>query len=122
MRVDHEKHGLATVELAIVLPVLLLLILGGIEYGLQIQTDHVMTEAAREAARQMAVRGGTAADAKALALDRLSGIHANFTVTVTGPNASRDVTVHISVPRTDVSMGWLTGGTIETQITMRKED
>jgi Flp pilus assembly protein TadG len=45
------------VEMAIVLP--LLLVLGGLDYTLQLHVLHCMTNASRVAARVLAVREGT---------------------------------------------------------------
>jgi Flp pilus assembly protein TadG len=50
-RLRHDEHGLATVEAAIALPVLLLVLFGIMEGGLFIFTRHEMDRAAREAAR-----------------------------------------------------------------------
>ncbi len=50
-RLRHDEQGLATVEAAIALPVLLLVLFGIMEGGLFIFTRHEMDRAAREAAR-----------------------------------------------------------------------
>lgn len=46
-----KKEGQALVEFAILLPVLLLLLLGIIEFGLLLFNQHVITNASREGAR-----------------------------------------------------------------------
>lgn len=112
------------VEMAIVLPLFLLMIMGGLEYALQFHVRQVMTNSARNAARQLAVQNGTVASAKALAISELTGINANFTVTATDApsTTNRDVVVYISVPRSDISLGLLgTDGVIDVEVTMRKE-
>lgn len=122
------RHGLATVEAALVLPLVFLLVLGMIDFGMMFHTLHTMTNAARDGARQLAVRDGTPAQAAALARNRLAGIHAAFTVTATEPavdDPSRDVTVRISVPRSDISWGvagvtWKDPCVVEVK--MRKEE
>jgi Flp pilus assembly protein TadG len=48
---NNDEHGLATVEMAIVLPVLLLVLFGIMAGGLYIFARHEMDRAAREAAR-----------------------------------------------------------------------
>jgi Flp pilus assembly protein TadG len=119
-----RRSGVSTIEMALVLPMLLMLVLGGLDYGLQFYAWDVMGDAARDAAREAAVRDGTAAQAQAVAVQRLSGLHGAFAITVTMPTGtSTDVTVHISVPVSDVSLGYFhSGRTIETSVTMRKEN
>ncbi len=129
----RKRSGVAIVELAIVLLLLSLMTFGMIEFAMTFHVLHCMTNAAREAARELAVRGSTVEQARAVALDRLSHINANFTVTAiqppnTGPG-SHDVTVRISVPRSDISIVALEAfsdkigslATLQTEVTMRKE-
>jgi Flp pilus assembly protein TadG len=47
----QEEHGATIVEFAIVLPLLLLLIFGSIEFGIMIYNKQVITNASREGAR-----------------------------------------------------------------------
>lgn len=47
----HVQRGVAAIELAIVLPCFLLLIFGGISYGIALYNQAVITNASREAAR-----------------------------------------------------------------------
>ena len=100
------REGTAAVEMAIVLPLLLVLVLGGIDFGFQLHVLHTMAQAAREAVRELAVRGGTLERAESVAQAQLSGIHAHFTVTPTWPGEGETtVTVRISVPREEISLG-----------------
>jgi hypothetical protein len=123
------RRGLATVEMVLVLPILLLLILGGIDLGLQISTMHEMTNAAREAARTLAVRQGTVAQAQGEALNLLKDPQGKlYTVTAAEPTDanSYDVKVHISVPRSKISLmaglgSFLTSGNLNAEVVMRKE-
>ena len=124
-----QKRGLATVETALVLPLLVLVVFGIIEFGTVFFVRHNMINAARDAARNLSVRDVTAAQARQIALDHLDGIDANFTVNVTEPtsptSANRDVSVEITVPLSDVSFGipgLTNSGTIRAEVTMRKED
>ena len=50
-RLKRSEDGLATVEMAIVLPVFLLILFGIMEGGLLLFTQHQMDRASREAAR-----------------------------------------------------------------------
>ena len=117
-----RHRGLATVETAIVLGLLLLLVIGGLEFALQFHVRHTMANAAREGARHLAVSDGTPTEARTIALDLLDGINANFTVATDVEGT--DVTVRVSVPVSQVSLGLIPhdeGDTIETFTTMRKE-
>jgi Flp pilus assembly protein TadG len=123
-----KRRGTAIVEMALVLPLLLLLILGGLDFALQLHVLHCMTNAAREGARQLAVRGATVEQATAAALDQLSGINATFTVAPTLPaEGETDVVVSISVPRDEVALGLhellgsSPGGMLQVRTTMRLE-
>ncbi len=51
----HTDRGSATVELALVLPLLLLLLFGVIDFGRMLHTQITLTEAAREGARAAAL-------------------------------------------------------------------
>jgi Flp pilus assembly protein TadG len=118
------RRGAAVVETALVLGVLVLLIFGGIDFAIQFHVRYLMSSAAREAARYLAVRNGTEEQATTAALDRLNGINATFTVTFPAPASNKDVTVQISVPRNTVSLGLFPGSpgaTIIVKNTMRKE-
>jgi Flp pilus assembly protein TadG len=50
-KLRNERHGQALVEFALILPVLLLLLLGIVEFGLILYDQHVITNASREGAR-----------------------------------------------------------------------
>ena len=51
MRYLHNNRGVAAVEFAICLPILLLFVLGSIEFGLMFYNKQVMTNASREGVR-----------------------------------------------------------------------
>jgi Flp pilus assembly protein TadG len=59
-----KRRGAATVEFAIVAPILFLLVFGMIEYGRALQVKQVLTNTAREGARHFADEGATAEDAE----------------------------------------------------------
>jgi len=118
-----RRRGTAIVETALVLGILVLLIIGGMDFAIQFHVRHVMTSAAREAARYLAVRNGTEAQAKTAALNQLKGYNPDY-FTITCSEAAGDVTVNISVLRKDISIGYFpgaTGATITAKTTMRKE-
>lgn len=47
----RDDHGAAAVEFALLLPIILLILVGTIEFGLMMFTQEVLTNASREAAR-----------------------------------------------------------------------
>ena len=60
-RTRRDDRGAAMVEFAIVLPVLLLILLGIIEFGRAYNTQVSIQAAAREGARELALRHGSTA-------------------------------------------------------------
>jgi Flp pilus assembly protein TadG len=124
-RIQSRQHGMAMVEMAVVLPVLVLLLLGGIDLALRFYVRHSMVNAAREAARTMAVQEGTDAQARAVATEELRSIRATFSVNVNDTSeADHMVSVRISVPVAQISLG-IVGSSdpnMTVQTTMRKED
>jgi Flp pilus assembly protein TadG len=59
----REEHGAAAVEFALVLPLLLVLLLGIIDFGLYFYNDLQLTHVARDAARYLSVDDADAANA-----------------------------------------------------------
>ncbi|HOB74707.1 MAG TPA: TadE/TadG family type IV pilus assembly protein [Phycisphaerae bacterium] len=66
------SRGLALVEAAIVLPLLLLLVFGVLEYGWMFYKASEVTNAARDGARTAALHGGTDARARAKIIAAMS--------------------------------------------------
>jgi Flp pilus assembly protein TadG len=58
-----RERGAAAVEFALVLPLLIILLLGIIDFGLYYYNDLALTHAARDAARYLSVNNVTAAQA-----------------------------------------------------------
>lgn len=56
-RHGRQRRGAATVELAVVAPLFLLLLAGIIEFGLAFRIQHTLSSAARRGARAAAVEG-----------------------------------------------------------------
>jgi Flp pilus assembly protein TadG len=61
-RVKHSRPGQALVEFALVVPILLLLVFGIIEFARAWQTYQTLTDAAREGARRAVVRTASSAN------------------------------------------------------------
>lgn len=116
------SRGIAIIELAVAMPMLTLLLLGSLDFALQLHVRHRMSIVARESARILAVQDGTVQQATSLAQKELSDVKATFTITATDASASSpDVIVRVSVPRKDISLGFSSRGTMTAQVTMRKE-
>ncbi len=125
----RSEEGVAAVELAFVLPVLLMLMIGIIDLSSLFFLRNNMVTIARDSARALAVGAVTTAEAEKLAEENLVNWNATFTVTATEPlnPDDTDVVVTISVPMAEAApIGLvfdLTGldGTLQTQVTMRQE-
>lgn len=124
-----RRRGTALIEMAIVLPFLMLVVFGIIEFGSVMYTRHNMTQAAREAARVLAIRDGTTAQAVAVAQSRLANVAGvNFTVNCTVPAegaADQDVVVEITAPLSEAAladpMKIMGNGVVRARAIMRKE-
>ena len=99
-KVNNRREGQAVVEFALVLPVLILIIVGIIEFGLLMNNYLVVTYAAREGARSAAL-GGTLTTVTTTAKTAASTIdHGSLTVTMSPatPTAGSSVTVTVTNP------------------------
>ena len=96
MKKFKYSQGQTAVEFALVLPLLLLILMGIIEFGRLWETTNILTSAAREGARVAAVTAPNAGMVQTAAQNVLTaGNIAGATVTVNGPNAAREVTVTV---------------------------
>ena len=120
----HGERGQATVEAALVLPLITLLLLGVVQIGLLVRSEVLVTHAAREAARAAAVDADPQAAARAATTS--SSLDARrMTVHVQGregPGSRVQVEVTYSAP-TDVPLvGSLLGDVdLHATATMRVE-
>ena len=87
----HRDDGAAAVELALVLPLLLLLLFGIVDFGLMLNSQIVVTSAAREGARAY-VFTGSETTAKARVASASSNLSGTVNATVT-PCTGGQVTV-----------------------------
>lgn len=103
----HGSSGQALAELAIALPVLLLMLVGIFEFARAYQIQQVVVNAAREGARQAVLQGVDADSATIIVNTYLtSGAINNGVVTVTDTNNTGDpTTVHVTVPYTFALIG-----------------
>jgi Flp pilus assembly protein TadG len=96
-----DDRGAAAVEFALVLPILVIILFGVIEFGGVYNAQLMLTGAAREGAREMAI-AGVAAEAEAVALDAAAGIApADLDVDFSSATcaAGTDITVTVSYDR-----------------------
>lgn len=87
-KMNHPR-GVAVLEFALVVPVLLLLVFGITEFGRAWMTKNIMTQAAREGARYAAVLSPfDASKVKQRVKDSLMGasLEGEPTITITGPS------------------------------------
>jgi Flp pilus assembly protein TadG len=123
-RLWRDRAGTPAVELALVLPVLLLVVMGIIHFGALFYLQHSMVLVASDLTRQLAIGSIAEAGAVAEAQARLSGWNATFSVTVSEPSAN-EIGLNITVPIQDaalINLGSLTGsGNLSAQAVMRKE-
>lgn len=124
MRREREDGGQAAVELALVLPLVMLLLLGLVQLGLLVRDQILVVHAAREAAREAAVDPGAEAARRAAAAS--STLDAGrLTVTASGRGAAGSrVKVEVAyraptaVPLVGAALGDLT---LRASATMRVE-
>jgi Flp pilus assembly protein TadG len=108
----QRRRGAAVVELAVVLPVFVLLVIGAIDVGRAIMVRHKLVEAARAACRLHAIQDEVTPQQVSDVIDKLMG-DANLTgYSYTLDPASANDIVHlapvsatVSIPYDDVS--WL---------------
>lgn len=119
------------VEFAIVAPVLLLLILGMIEYGRLVMVQQVITNATREGARNAVLDGATTSSVTTVVTDFLTASRVSGAIVTVTPNPPSNaafgdpVTVSVQVPFSQVSWlptpMFLSSTTLSATTVMRRE-
>ena len=92
-RLRKSEHGAELIEMAIVLPLLLLVIMGIVDFGLMFQRYVVLTNAAAEGARVASLPGYTDADVS----DRVAAYVTNGGI----PGTVNTTTVAVALPGVD---------------------
>ena len=132
-RMKSRERGVALIELALVLPLLLLLTFGVIEYGWVFTNTAELTNAARNAAR-LGVRPNVTSAQVTASIDDLLGLtglaEAPYEVTLTPAEVAdllpgQTFTVRITVPYSEVELIGFplipTPTNLRAQVTMAKE-
>lgn len=79
----RDDSGVGVVEFALVLPLLMMLVFGVVQFGLLYNRQQALHAAAREGARVAALPSATQSEISTQALDALTGIPLEGTPTVT---------------------------------------
>jgi len=125
----RDDSGVAAVEFAFIVPILVLMLTGIIQFGSVLFIQHNMGEVARESARRVAVGAMTKAQAEQFGYDTLVNWGVTFDVDVTVPDPNvpteTDVDVVITAPMSEVAfidiLGVFEGRTLRAASTMRVE-
>ncbi|MCA9090765.1 MAG: pilus assembly protein [Planctomycetaceae bacterium] len=145
-RIGAKRHGAAMVETALALPVMLLIILGVVEFGRAFMVCQLLTNSVREGDRQAVMAGSTTADIRAevqLLVHNTVGVNSDdvaVEITVTPHTSNKTTTaehsdlsiaqkrdlcsIRVTVPYDKVSLmpvKWLTGVNLTGQAAMRHE-
>lgn len=108
MKSGRKERGAVAVEMAIILPLLLIILLGIIEFGRAYNVQVSLTQAAREGARYAAIHHGeTGFDVQAAALAAAPSL-SGLSVTVTDDASTCTSTTNVRV-QTKVTLPSLTG-------------
>lgn len=91
LKLKSSQRGQSLVEFALVLPMLLLLVLGVLEFGWILKAEIAVSAAAREGARYAAV-GKTEAQAESYAMVHVPGTSVNVTINETSVIATAEST------------------------------
>jgi len=111
-RIDwRDERGAAAVEFALIAPVLFLLLFGTIEFGAMYNAQILVTSAARDAARTMAIDNDTAA-AKTAAIAAAPGIGLVASEVTISAACAAGSTVTVTVAHPQHFMTGIFGATI----------
>ncbi len=124
----RDRDGAAAVEFAFILPILLLLFSGIVQFGSIMFLENHMTNVARETSRRVAVGELAQADAASAAQQALVNWGVNYEVSVATVDAgggNQDIAVAISLPMREAALidllGVFQSGNLTAVVTMRQE-
>ncbi len=119
----RSERGVAAIEFAIVIPFVLLVLAGIIQFGFVLFLQSHVADVARETARRVAVGEFEQTEAEQFAQDSLLNWGVTYTVEVTVPDP--DVVVQISLPTSQAALidllGVFQSGTLTAAVTTRVE-
>lgn len=121
----RDEKGAALVEFAVMAPLLLVLLLGIVEFGWLLANDLDVRHGAREAARLAAVDAGdtdTMGDITCASMDFSGGQTVTFTDSASG-DIGTEASVDVSLPYTSLTrfFGAIIPATLDTTVTIRLE-
>ncbi len=125
--ITTDESGQTMTEFAIILPVLVVLLFGIIQFGILFNNYMTLTDAVRAGAREGAVSRNdadpTGATTTAVRSSAADLNQSNLAVTVNSPwQAGTDVTVTATYPWSISLLGWVvSGGTLQSKTTERVE-
>ena len=124
----RDRDGAAAVEFAFILPILLLLFSGIVQFGSIMFLENHMTNVARETSRRIAVGELAQADAASSAQQALVNWGVNYEVsvaTIDVGGGNQNIAVAISLPMREAALMDLLGvfqsGNLTATVTMRQE-
>ncbi len=124
----QDQRGAAAVEFAFIMPILLVMFSGILQFGSVMFLENHMTNVAREASRRVAVGELSQADAATMVQDKLVNWGVTYQVSIATEEAddgNEDVTVAISLPLSEAALidvlGLFDTGNLSTSVTMRME-
>lgn len=98
MKLERTQNGASTVEFAMILPFLLVMIFGIMEFGLLLYDKAVITNASREAARS-----GIAYKTPKLTTTEIQAVATNYTTNYLISSQSATITVNVTSPTPETS-------------------
>ncbi len=124
----RDRDGAAAVEFAFILPILLLLLSGIVQFGSVMFLENHMTSVARETSRRVAVGELAEADAPSAVQQALMNWGVTYDVDVDLVDVgggNQDIVVTISLPMSEAALldvlGVFQSGNLTAVVTMRQE-
>jgi Flp pilus assembly protein TadG len=124
-----NRRGATTVEFALTVPILFLLVFGAIEFSRAHMLQHTTEIAVTEAARQAIVPGATADECRDTCLNELAVLGISTATVEVDPTVITDdteqVTVSVTIPVSEVNNmvlpAWFYENTLYKSVTMQRE-
>ena len=124
----RDERGAAAVEFAFIMPIMLLIFSGILQFGSFMFLENHMTKVARAASRRVAVGELSEADAATMIQGSLLNWGVTYEVSVATADTedgNEDITVGISLPLSEAALmdvlGLFETGSLSTSVTMRME-